>query len=289
MIKRGITLMAGTLSFCALTLLSASETDEPQMIVGTTVHFTWSKGISADENVSLLAQGGIISPRGDIHWEDCEKSKGVMKMPGRCREFVEKSFSMGLSPLILIDYGNPLYDGGGYPKSKEAVEAFARYCEFVAGEFKGKCRLYQIWNEWEGVCMPAQFHGQGDPGSYIKLLEVVYPRIKAIDPSAKVVCNSICKGEDYLKKLLGLGLLKNCDMVAMNMYGGTPEDWCERMSGIDKLLRESNDGRAFPFIITEISWATHIPQGGRAEEESADYLGRLFLLGKTLPFHCCPR
>jgi len=276
---------AGAAALCVGSAAQAGD----DFIIGACTHFGQGKGI-LEENVSLLKQGGIKGIRDDISWNACEKEKGVLKMPESFSKFVGYSADQGLEPISLLLYANKLYDDGDYPRSPEAVEAFVRYSEFVVSSFKGKGKLYQVWNEWDGGCgMPAKYHGKGDPESYVKLLSAVYPRIKAVDPSITVVSNSVCTGDKYLKSLLELGMLKHCDVVALHTYNygdvePTPEKWLDRMTGVDKMLRSYNDGKEFPLFVTEMGWPTHIPGGGRSQAESADYIARLYLLAKTLPY-----
>ncbi|HRR06817.1 MAG TPA: sugar-binding protein, partial [Victivallales bacterium] len=115
--------------------------------------------------------------------------------------------------------------------------------------------------------------------------------IKAIDPSAVVISNSVCTGDNYLRKLLELDMLKYCDIVAIHTYNygnaganRLPEKWYERMLGVDKMLREFSGGKEVPLFITEMGWPTHIEGSGSTQTDSADFLARLFILAKTLPF-----
>jgi len=263
--------------------------DEPQFVFGACTHFGQRKG-TLEENLSLLKQCGVMSTRDEATWSQCEKERGSLKIPPFYADYVDKASGMGFSPLSILDYSNSLYDGGGYPRSSEAIEAFARYAELVVSTFKGKAKLYQVWNEWDAASgMPPGNFGKGDPESYMKLLKAVYPRIKAIDPSAIVIGNSVCTGDAYLKSLLELGLLEHCDVVALHTYHfsrpePTPESWLERMEGVDRMLRGFNGGKEVPLFITETGWPTQISDFGRTQSEAADCVVRQLLLARTMPF-----
>ncbi len=265
--------------------------DNPSFIFGACTHFGQGKGL-LKENLSVLKQAGIMALRDEISWGGCETVKGKLNISESAGEFVRAAAEQGIEPLLILDYANKFYDGGDYPRSPEAIEGFARYSEAIVTAFKGKCKYYQVWNEWDGGCgMPAQYKGKGDPQSYINLLKVVYPRIKKIDPSAVVISNSVCTGDAYLKSLLELDMLKFCDVVGLHTYNyshvgtdGAPEKWYERMQGVDKMLREFSGGKEVPLFITEMGWPTHVDNSGSSQTRSADFLARLYILAKTMPF-----
>src|ERR1017187_9813117 len=70
-----------------------------------------------------------------------ERTRREFVMPTAWDEFVNAGLKAGIEPLIILDYGNRLYDDGDKPRSPEAIEAFCRYAEFVVGHFKGRVKL----------------------------------------------------------------------------------------------------------------------------------------------------
>ena len=141
------------LAFALVSTLAA----EPRFIVGVCTHFGQGKG-SLPANLSLMRQAGVTGLRDEISWSGVERQKGRYVMPESGDEFVSRAVEAGIEPLPILDYGNRFYDNGDRPTSDVGMEAFTRYAEFVAGHFKGKVRMYEVWNEWD-----------------------VYPRIKAVD------------------------------------------------------------------------------------------------------------
>ncbi len=284
---RGMLVMA--LCAAGMAVMGGEPYNGPKFIVGACTHLGFRQGILS-ENLSTLKQAGIMAPRDELSWSGCEKEKGKLEIPPHYPTFVEAATGMGLIPLNILDYGNKLYDDGGYPRSPEAVDAFARYSEFVATTFKSKIRFHQVWNEWDGGCgMPKELRGKGDPEAYMNLLKTVYPRLKKVDPSIVVVSNSVCTGDKYLEKLLDLGLVENCDVVALHTYNygeaaRTPEDWRDRMEKVDGMLRSHNGGKEVPLFVTEMGWPTQIDARGTTPEEYASFLARLYLLARTFSY-----
>ena len=49
--------------------------------------------------------------------------------------------------LVILDYGNPLYDGGAPPRTDGARQAFARWAVAAAKHFQGRGMMWEIYNE----------------------------------------------------------------------------------------------------------------------------------------------
>ena len=46
---------------------------------------------------------------------------------------------------VIIDYGNPHYDGGRAPESDEAVAALARWATAAVSRFRGQGVVWEFW------------------------------------------------------------------------------------------------------------------------------------------------
>lgn len=263
----------------------------PEFTVGVCTHFGHGSG-QLNANLEMIKAAGINAVRDEVSWNSCEPQKGRLAVPPHYLRYIDTAVNAGITPVNLLLYWNKFYDNGGYPRSDEAIEAYTRYCELMVSALRGKTRLHQVWNEWDGGCgMQPQFKGQGDPDAYIKLLKTVYPRLKKLDPQVVIISNSVCTGDSYLEKLLERGMLQYCDVVALHTYnyslgsgGNTPEAWHERMVKVDQMLRKYSGGREVPLYITEMGWPTQIDPRGSTYETEAKNLARLYLLARTLPY-----
>lgn len=263
-----------------------------EFLIGATLHFQQRKGI-VHENLKVFREAGFMSPRAGIRWNNWETTRGEYQPNDHYSmyvEYLEEAFASGMVPMQTLIGGNSLYEEG-YPKSPEAIEAFARFCESVVAKYKGKCHLYKIWNEWENGCgVPKKFKGQGDAASYVRLAAAAYPKMKAVDPTITVVANSVCKGEKFLEATLKEGMLQHCDGIAFHSYhyrlpgdSRKPEAYAKRIEGVAALLRKYNNGKDFPIYLTETGWPNFTKRDGSTEEETGDYIARTFLLAKTIP------
>lgn len=268
------------------------DTQLPPFTVGVCTHFRdRHQGGLQDQAMSMMKRAGIQSSRDEAAWGSCEREKGKLVLPEFYDRYATGMKTFGLEPLNILLYANSHYDNGGYPRSAEAVAGYVRYCEFMVKTLADRCRLYQVWNEWDGGCgMAQQYKRTGDPESYVRLLSAAYPAIKKANPRAVVISNSVCTGDEYLKKTLDLGLLNHCDIVSLHTYNysksgrNTPEDWVARMTGVDAMLRQYSGGKEVPLFVTEMGWPTQINSNGTTPERSGSYLARLYLLARTLPY-----
>ena len=180
---------------CAWALPAAAQ----QLITGVGTRF----GPDASDVTAALplaSQAGIRSIRDEVYWSGIERERGQLAMPGREDDYVNEARRAGIEPLLILDYGYKLYDGGDKPRTEEAIAAFTRYAEFVAKHFRGKVRRYEVWNEWSNGI------GGTKPGAaddYARLLKSVYPALKGFDPDLDVLADGVVmglgRGSDFQK------------------------------------------------------------------------------------------
>jgi len=59
--------------------------------------------------------------------------------------------------------------------------------------FKGRVKRYEIWNEWDSGCGMSRW-GKGRLDDYFRLIKFVYPRLKKIDPEARILVGAVTSG-----------------------------------------------------------------------------------------------
>ena len=280
--------------FPALASVLAAPAIEPlkpsDLIVGVCTHFSQDKGL-LPANLRLIRQAGVASIRDEVGWRGLETEKGRLRMPEEWDTFVRRAAAAGIQPLLILDYGNPFYDGGDKPISEEATDAFTRYCEFVVRHFKGVVKHYEVWNEYD-IKIGSKTAGSAE--NYAKLIKKVYPRIKAIDPSIVVDGGAMTPSgvrNGWLEKMLAEGSLPYMDAVSIHTYNysrpgreRTPEAWAVWMQEVQDLIARYNQGKPAPLYITEMGWPTQIDKRGATPRTSADFLARMYLLSRSLPF-----
>ena len=131
---------------------------------------------------------GIRYIRLQAGWAKTEKVKGVYDFAW-LDSIIDDAVSRGLEPWLELSYGNPIYPGGGtiflnggWPTSKEAIEAWKRWARATAERYKGKVHQWEIWNEPDG---PIRKKG-ADPRGIVDLTIESARIIKSVDPDAKI-------------------------------------------------------------------------------------------------------
>jgi hypothetical protein len=149
-----------------------------------------------------LAQTGVSTFRDEVFWHRIETKPGVLLFPDSLKDLdqlVTDAQKQGRRPLLILDYGNPLYDDGGLIRSPEGIAAYVRYVRFVVRYFRGRVDQFEIWNEWNigsGGTQEQKLARYGSPQEYAALLRAAYTAIKVENPSAVVIGGAFA-GYDY--------------------------------------------------------------------------------------------
>jgi polysaccharide biosynthesis protein PslG len=256
-------------------------------LVGAQTHFALGWG-DPQTTIEQMRGAGMVSLREEAPWAQIEQRKGVLEFPSTLdsvERAVDQAVANGMQPLLTLDFGNKFYDDGGYPVSDAAQAAFVRYAEFVVEHFKGRVRHYEVYNEW---------NRDGDAKDYARLLKKVYAAIKRIDPTLLVLGGAVEGAGHYgwIETLMQQGAAGYMDGLSLHPYAfwkgrevGTPEyiiDWLEGLQA--QVLRGANGGRPLPIYITEVGWANNLDSYAVSEKTAADYLARLLLLLRSLPY-----
>ena len=137
---------------------------------------------------------GIRYVRLQAGWAKTEKVKGVYDFAW-LDAIIDDAISRGLEPWLQLSYGNPIYPGGGtiylaggWPTSKEAVEAWKRWARATAERYKGKVHQWEIWNEPDTPVHRKKV----DPTGIVDLTIVSARIIKEVDPEAKIAAFGLC-------------------------------------------------------------------------------------------------
>jgi hypothetical protein len=233
--------------------------------------------------VDLITDAGIKQVRDEMFWHEVERKKGVYVIPERFLKNLEYSVAAGLDTLIILDYGNPLYEGGNAPTRKKSIKAFGRYCYTLAKELKGKVKYFEVWNEpnVDGFWRPRH-----DAKAYVRLLKEAYRSVKKGNPDATVLGITLAGlDEPFLNEVLEAGGYKYLDVISIHPYcaPASPEEAkiYERLNAIHE--RFSHYGKPKPIWLTEIGWPTNVG-GGITEERQAQMLTRTYLLSLAAPY-----
>lgn len=264
-----------------------------QMVLGIGVHLWGRDKVSIDKHLEAAKQGGFKVIRWDVPWKAVEIEKGKLKIPDNWDYIVNKANSYGIKSLLVLDYGNKFYDNGDKPTSQDAVQAFARYSQFVVSHFKGRVTLYQVWNEWDGEVGNTT---NGKAVDYARLLKSTYPSIKAADKNAFVIGASFSTGA--YDSMLGLAVRKDKEPRQLTLFfDENMADYMDAVAIHPYVVYRSGDMRNYqgfamllktlvskikatpgfgnkPIFITELGWSTasNDPRGVTEDEQANNML-----------------
>jgi len=250
-------------------------------------------GVSTHANIGCvdrLSLAGFGMIRDDCVWRHIEKEKGVYSFPKYLDEYVNRTLELGLEPLIIILYSNPLYDGDDFPHTEEGIAAYSRYASEVVRHFQGRCRYFEVWNEWNGACTMnhAAHTGSNTPENYVRLLKAASKAMREANPDIFIIGGG---GDHYvyhkkqIQREMELGVMKYCDAYSIHpyIYPKTPESegYLEKMKEIISLMREN--GCETPRVwLTELGWPTYRGLRFDLEKENAsvnreEFSARMFV------------
>ncbi|HEY8507747.1 MAG TPA: cellulase family glycosylhydrolase [Steroidobacteraceae bacterium] len=279
--------MRRVLPAALLTLLSATSVHAASgdpFIVGIGRSLNDSTGAS-----TALSWLGVESVRLDVPWAMVEASPGRFAIPPSIETAVNDALAANIEPLLILAYGHPAY-GGDKPTAPAAINAFARYATFVVTHFKGRVRLFDLWNEWDartGGTTP------GDADSYVALAKRVYPAIKAANPQAVVLSGGLSATglqAGWLERFLRQGGLQFVDALSIHPYnfqlrtGNTPESAIAQLERIHALAAPYARNGALKIYVTEMGWPAFNGKGGVSQDTAAEYLTRFLKLASGRQF-----
>ncbi|MHB1456546.1 MAG: discoidin domain-containing protein [Armatimonadota bacterium] len=201
---------------------------------------TWPMELNSGVKINRISQWGDKTD-----WASIEQKKGVYRIDPEVDRAIDESVRNGVDILLTLDYGNNLYqtvknapDFGPTwhlshpflqcaPTTPEAVEAFAKWCEFMATHFKGRVKYFEIWNEENGWFFDdwAKTNSVEMTIKYGQALLAASKAIKEANPDAKVVFGGTAGMTlDYPRLALEQGAGPYIDAFAFHPYGHpTPE------------------------------------------------------------------
>ena len=273
-------------ALAGLALQAPAEQKDP-FIIGVCSHDLHQRD-SRDQANQLLQDAGIQSVRTDAHWAFLERKRDQLRVEPHWRRYLAGAAAKDIDSLFILGYGNSFYGGGQKPRSEPVRAAFNRYVAFVAQQFRGRVKYYEVWNEWD-VENPTDPQFTQD---YARLIADAAGIVRQNDPDALVLAGAVTtKGIEsgFALRLIDAGVMQSIDGLSLHPYvhcrgqgKNTPEAWIEWLAEVDLQLSRAA-GQPVPLYLTEMAWPSHQGSCGIDESLQAAYLARSFFLARTLP------
>lgn len=254
--------------------------------VGLNCHF--GQNAYPLECMELMRRYGIDRFRDEMGWVYVEREKGQYTLPEHLQRYAEHSKALGMRPLVILDYNNPHYDGGGFPNSPEAIAGFADYAANLVKLTRGVVTDFEVWNEWIGGCGMNSRPGDHGPEAYGRLLAPTYRTAKAASGEATIVgvggeYGSHCaQTVATMVRTAGAGTM-DAFSIHPYRYPREPEasDLTGEVTGI--LAAATAAGAPARLWVTETGYPTHRGPGGSDPLAQARHCIRTLVLLQATP------
>jgi len=114
-------------------------------------------------DLQLQKAAGFTYCRMDFSWSSIETTPGVYNF-GAYDSCVSSLQQVGMTPLFIFDYANPLYDGGYSPYDQAGRTAYANFTVAAVKHYQGLGIIWEIYNEPTGFWTFTN-GTTGDPGN----------------------------------------------------------------------------------------------------------------------------
>ena len=238
--------------------------------LGVNIHFYQGN----DKDLSMLAESGVGIVRMDVSWGGAEKSPGKYDF-SRYDQLISDLEKRHIRLLFIIDYGNPLYDGGDAPHSEEGRKAYARFCAALAKRYAGKDIIWELWNEPN---IDKFWRPESNVDDYMAWCKTVVPAIRRADPQACIVAPAVSKIDfSFLAACFKQGLLDLVDGVTVHPYRSPdryPETALDEYSLLKALIKQNQpQDKIVPILSGEWGYSTTV----LSRQKQGKYLPRQWL------------
>ena len=162
-------------------------------------HWLWP--LAADLGIKWMRIGYHDDP---VNWHWVEKEKGKLAVDAKADAAIDYLVERGVDIVLALGFGNRLYsnedparklpqlwewyyENPRPPTTPAALKAWARYVRFMARKYRGRVKVFEIWNEWNiGVYWGAQPNLE----QYLAIARVTIPILRRECPQAKVMLGS---------------------------------------------------------------------------------------------------
>lgn len=252
--------------------------------LGVNIHFTDPR----PGEIKMIADAGFRWVRMDFKWDETETERGRYDFSGYDRLLAALE-PHKIHALLILDYGNPLYDNDVPPRTESARQAFARWAVAAAKHFAGRGAIWEVYNEPNiNMFWPPT----ANVDEYIPLALAVGRAFRSEIPNEKLI-GPATSGIDFpfLEACFKAGLLDYWAGVSVHPYRQTdPEtaadDYCRLRKMIDRYrTRSGSDGinrTTLAFSNGEIpiisgEWGYSSVWRGMTEERQGELLPRELL------------
>jgi len=186
-------------------------------------------------SAKLMKEAGVGFVRMDFLWYDIEPKPGVFDF-SRYDKIVDILNDNGIKILGILHY-NPSWDNKPWNKAPRPI-LYTNYACKTVDHFKDRVKYWEIWNEPND---PEFWMPQDEMEAYSKLLKMVYPAIKRVDPSAKILVGGLTNTiDESLRRLYSRGCKNYFDIVNIHPFADpVSEDGASNIHNLYEDIRKT--------------------------------------------------
>lgn len=194
----------------------------------------------------MIAASGVRFVRMDFAWGSTETAKGVYDF-SQYERLLDALDQFSIRALFILDYGNPLYDGGVAPCTDLGRAAFAKWASVGVSHFAGRGIIWEMWNEPNGMWLP-----KPNVQDYILLAKAVGQALQRAAPTETFV-GPATSGVDFafIRSCFDAGLLDYWTAVSVHPYrNSVPETVTPDYASLRQLIA-NHTSRSVPIVSSE--------------------------------------
>ncbi|HVS82508.1 MAG TPA: cellulase family glycosylhydrolase [Pyrinomonadaceae bacterium] len=244
--------------------------------LGVNIHFTDPR----PGEIKMIADAGFRWVRMDFKWDATETERGRYDFSSYDR-LIASLEPHNIHALLILDYGNPLYDNEAPPRNESTRQAFARWAVAAAKHFAGRGVIWEVYNEPN---LATFWPVRPNVDEYVALALAVGRAFRAEVPREKLI-GPATSGIDFpfLEACFKAGLLDYWTAVSVHPYRNSdPEsaasDYCRLRGMIDRYrtpTRRGSERVEIPIISGE--WGYSSVWRGMSDEKQGTMLAREML------------
>ena len=237
---------------------------------GVNIHFTDAQ----PGEIEMLAASGVKWVRMDFKWDVTELKAGEYDFAAYDRLMASLA-PFGIRALFILDYGNPLYDGGSPPRTEETRQAFARWAVAAAKHFGGRGIIWETYNEPNNQMF---WKPRTDANEYAALALAVARAFRKAVPDEILIGPAVGEMDfPYLEGCFQAGLLEHWPAVSVHPYlRSNPEQVAGDYQRLREMIkRYAPKGKRVAIYSGE--WGYSSAWRNMSEEKQGHFLARQWL------------
>ena len=227
-----------------------------------------------DASIQKIADLGAKWIRLDLAWSRVEQSKGNYDF-SRYDPVMDGLSRRGLRAILILDYGNKVYDVDA-PRTREGRAAFAAYASEAVKHYRHRGVIWEVWNEPN---LSHFWRGEPSAAEYSALVRVVVPAMRTVSSDEWIIGPGASRFDTrFLEGCFQKGVLGDFDAISIHPYRdlkppeGVDDDWASLRSLV---AQYAPAGKKIPLLCSEWGYSTFTR--GVSEKKQGNFAIRAYL------------